>query len=170
LDALKIRLEQAGDTEAVRSVVEAAFGRTGEADLVDQLRRMPGAFALVATRRDEVIGHLMFSPTQINGLGMNAAAVGLAPLAIRPTYQRQGVGKALMNAGLQEVGRRGIAVVVVLGHRDYYPRFGFMDAAAKGLTCRWPDAGASFMVLEVIPGMLGHQGGHVTYAPAFDAF
>ena len=138
--------------------------------MVEALRRVPGSFGLVAMRNAEVVGHVMFSRVAVEGLKEGLASVGLAPLAVRRDVQRLGVGTALMRAGLEEVSRRGIAVVVVFGHRDYYPRFGFEEASSRGLTCKWAGDGGAFMVLELVADALAKTGGRVEYDAAFDVF
>jgi putative acetyltransferase len=168
--AIQTRLETPADADQVRRVVESAFGQADEANLVDQLRQVDGTFALVAIRENELVGHIMFSPVAIANLDPALSCIGLAPMAVRADVQSQGIGSALVEAGLQEARRRGIAAVVVLGHRSYYPRFGFESAAKWGLTCRWPASADSFMALELVPGSFGNQGGRVEYAQAFNVF
>jgi len=170
VNSIQTRLEAESDARVVHATVESAFGRSAEAELVERLRCMRGTFGLVAIRNSEVVGHVMFSRVAVDGLKNGLAAVGLAPLSVRRDVQRLGVGTALMKAGLEEVRRRGIAVVVVLGHRDYYPRFGFEEATSRGLTCKWAGDGGAFMVLELVADALGKMGGRVEYDAAFDVF
>ena len=170
MNGSKVRIESASDAKAVRSVIESAFGRQTEADLAEELRGSPGVFSLVATQAADVVGHVMFSPVVIHALKDRGTGLGLAPLSVRPDWQRRGVGTALVLAGLEEARRLGVAVVVVLGHPGYYPRFGFVPAASHGLTCKWSGDGSSFMVLEFKADALGGNGGTVEYAAAFDRF
>ena len=90
-------------------------------------------------------------------------------MAVRPDVQRRGIGSALVRAGIDECRRRGVGLIVVLGHPGYYPRFGFQPAATVGLRCKW-SAGDSFMYLELSPGHARLAGDVVDYAPEFDMF
>jgi putative acetyltransferase len=91
--------------------------------------------------------------------------LALAPMAVQPHRQRHGIGSALVRAGLQRARERGWQAVIVLGHHDYYPRFGFSAALAQPLEA--PFSGASFMALELDPGALQGSAGRVVYPPPF---
>jgi putative acetyltransferase len=164
-----IRPEAAGDERAVRTVVAAAFGRAAEADLVERLRaRVSPLVSLVAVAEDGVVGHILFSPVEIGSPGSAPPAMALGPMAVAPEHQRAGVGGDLVRAGLEACRRMGRRVVFVLGHPDYYPRFGFVPAAPRGLSCRWPVPPEVFMVTELEAGALGGARGLVRYDAAFD--
>ena len=94
--------------------------------------------------------------------------MGLAPLAVLPEYQRQGVGSRLIEAGLEACRARNAGVVVVLGHPAYYPKFGFVRASTQGLAYTHPGHEEAFMVLELQPGALAHTRGVVHFRPEFD--
>src|SRR6185436_6762753 len=113
------------------------FGAPREARLVDALRGSPQSISLVATLDDRVIGHILFTPITIDPPTVVRVA-GLAPMAVRPTNQHQGVGGQLVQAGLEQCRQRGYAAVVLVGHPEYYPRFGFVPAHTKGLVCEFP--------------------------------
>lgn len=149
------------DSAAIRDVVAAAFGQPDEADLVDRLRADGDALVeLVAEDDGKVIGHILFSRL---GIGPIEGAA-LAPLAVAPDRQRTGVGVALTEAGLERCRELGVPAIVVLGHADYYPRFGFSAVLARSLEA--PFSGPSFMAIELMPGALA-GGGRLRYAPAF---
>ncbi|MDO9486855.1 MAG: N-acetyltransferase [Sphingomonadaceae bacterium] len=158
---MRIRDAVPADFPAIHAVVAAAFGQPDEARLVDRLRADGDALIeLVAEAHGEIVGHILFSR-----LGIGAAAgAALAPLAIAPAHQRRGLGGALTRAGLDRCRQRGVPAVVVLGHPDYYPRFGF-DAALAGRLIA-PFAGPSLMAIELRPGALA-DGGALRYAAAF---
>ncbi len=167
---MEIRAERAGDESAIRRVNELAFGGAEEAALVDALRAAARPHvSLVATDGGEVVGHIFFSPVSIEPEDSSFAAMGLAPMAVLPERQRRGVGSALVREGLKECARLGHGVVFVLGHADYYPRFGFARAGEKGLRCKWPVGDEHFMALELVPGALDGARGLVEYRPEFDA-
>lgn len=165
---IMIRAEGAGDVGAVRRVNEAAFGRVGEADLVDALRGAAEPYvSLVAVEDERVVGHIFFSPVSVESDGSVFRAMGLAPMAVSPEQQRRGVGSMLVREGLRECRRIGHDVVVVLGHPEYYPRFGFVPASSKGLSCEYDVPDEAFMVAELEPGALGGRGGLVKYMTEF---
>jgi putative acetyltransferase len=172
---IAIREERASDAAQVRDVVSAAFGRQAEATLVEQLRAEDGVFAFVALEGPVVVGHIMFSPvtsspTKTRDPRAKPFGIGLAPLAVRPDRQRQGVGAALMRHGLAACASRGAGLVVVLGSPRYYPKFGFTSATLAGLKCRWPVPDGTFMCLELKPTPIALTGGFVHYHAAFDVF
>src|SRR5262249_34663648 len=160
-----IRFEDPPDIDQVRLINQRAFGQPGEALLVDRLRGTDGAVSLVAVARNRVIGHILFTDVRIEGL--LGTAVGLGPMAVLPAYQRQGIGSLLVRAGLEVCRTSGPAVVVVLGHPDFYPRFGFVPAVTKDLRCEWSVRPEVFMVMELRPGALESVGGLVRYRPEF---
>ncbi|MEG4233225.1 N-acetyltransferase [Microcoleus sp. Pol11C3] len=117
---MDIRTENPEDIEAVRNINIAAFGRENEANLVDQLRGIASTFSFVAVQCDRIVGHLFFSPVVAGKCSSNLSILGLAPVAVLPNYQRQGIGTLLIQQGLKECGGSGFQAVVVLGHPDFY--------------------------------------------------
>ena len=165
---ISIRPETAADRAAVRGANEAAFGRPNEAGLVDALRASARPLvSLVAVEEGRVVGHILFSPVTIEGPQGVSAALGLGPMAVRPERQNRGIGSLLVRAGLEACSALGETVVVVLGHPHYYPRFGFVPAATKGLRCEYPVPDDVFMVTELVPGALRGRTGLVKYHPEF---
>jgi putative acetyltransferase len=163
-----IRPERIADVDAVHAVVAAAFEREAEAALVDALRRDARPFiSLVASGRDGVVGHVAFSPIRLDGEG--PLAMGLAPLSVLPAMQSCGIGSRLVRAGLQACRAIETGLVFVLGHAEYYPRFGFRPAAELGFYFMSPGAEPSFFVLELGAGAAAGRSGRVRYHQAFDA-
>jgi putative acetyltransferase len=161
-----VRPENPGDREAVREVNRRAFGREDEARLVDALRG--GGYArlsLVAEGGGRVVGHVLFSDLPILTQTGTLHALALAPIAVLPARQRQGIGSRLVREGLRACADAGHRVVVVLGHPDYYPRFGFSAQLAERLKA--PFFGPTFMALELVPGALAGVAGEVRYPPPF---
>jgi putative acetyltransferase len=167
--AATVRRETAGDGLSVRRVNELAFGRPGEADLVDRLRGCcPEALSLVAEAGGEVAGHVLFTPVS-TGYGRDLVqGMGLAPVAVLPRVQRQGIGSALIRAGIERLKRNGCPYIVVLGHPDYYPRFGFVPASRYGVHCGWDVPDEAFMLLLLDETVEGRLRGLVSYRPEFD--
>ncbi|HJR60884.1 MAG TPA: GNAT family N-acetyltransferase [Vicinamibacterales bacterium] len=163
---VSIRPEEPHDAADVRETNEQAFGTQLEARLVDALRGSPGSISLVATVDGRVVGHILFTPVTIDP-PLSRRVAGLAPMAVRPTYQRQGVGSRLVRAGLHECRRHGYAAVVLVGHPEYYPRFGFVPGHTHGLQCEFPAPPEAFMVLELDAGALRGAAGVVRYRREF---
>ena len=164
-----IRAERDTDRAAVHALNAAAFPTPLEADLVDALRREAHPLvSLVAERDGTVVGHILFSPvTHENSPGLRI--MGLAPMAVAPDHQRSGIGSALVRAGLDECRQLGCAAVVVLGHPEYYPRFGFSPSVRWGIRSEYDVPDEVFMALELVPGALHGAAGTVRYHPAFGA-
>ena len=133
---------------------------------MDTLRGSNDYLSLVATIDDRVVGHILFTPVTIEP-PVDRRIAGLAPMAVRPDHQRSGVGGQLICAGLEECRRRGYSAVVVLGHPEYYPRFGFVPAHTFGLTCEFPSPPEAFMAMELEAGALSGVKGRVHYLPQF---
>lgn len=160
-----IRDATPADYAAIRQIVRHAFGQDDEADLVEQLRA--DGEVLVELRAGDdagLYGHILYSPLKIERAGEVLAAAALAPLAVLPAFQGRGIGGQLIRAGNARCAALGREAIVVLGHADYYPRFGFSAAAAESLDA--PFSGPAFMALELRPGVL-KAGGRVRYARAF---
>lgn len=163
-----IRIETPADIDAIRRVHEAAFGQPDEAQLVDALREAaPHPFiSLVADEEGAIVGHICFTPVSV---GQNVI-LGLAPMAVVPERQRQGIGTRLVEAGLEECRHAGFNVVVVVGHPEYYPRFGFVAAAPLGLSCEYDVPEPVFMIKELHPGAVAELKGVVRYHEVFRRF
>ena len=162
-----IRPEQPGDWLAVHHVNESAFDGHVEVDLVDALRRQaPDLVSLVAERDGSIVGHILFSPVTLSKQP-ELRIMGLAPMAVAPPHQRSGVGTALVNAGLERCRELGFGAVAVLGHAEYYPRFGFRPGKGFGIGCEFDVPDDVFMMLELRPGFLSGASGSIRYHDAF---
>lgn len=161
-----IRAAKPADTEAIAALNRAAFGGEEEVDIVERLRR-DGLVAveLVAEQGGVIIGHILLSWLPVMMDGRNVKALALAPMAVRPGLQKQGIGGRLIAAALDEARAAGGQAVIVLGHPDYYPRFGFSAALARRLAS--PFSGEAFMALELVPDALAGKQGSVSYPTAF---
>ncbi len=165
---ITIRAETERDHAAVRRINEAAFDSAAEANLVEALRREASPYiSLVAELDTEIVGHIFFSPVNIESAEESFTALGLAPMAVLPEYQNRGIGSQLVRQGLNECQRLGHDVVVVLGHPKYYPRFGFVPASQKKITSEYQVPDEVFMVAELKAGALDGKQGLVKYHPAF---
>jgi putative acetyltransferase len=164
---MQIRCEREADVDQIRELNRAAFGTPAEAGLVDALRRNVEPFiSLVADDNGAIAGHIVFSPVLLSSDEALRIA-GLAPMAVLPRQQRQGIGSALLRAGLDECRRLGFLAVVVLGHPGFYPRFGFIPASRFGIRSTYDVPDDVFMALELERGALHAKPGLITYHAAF---
>jgi len=167
---VQIRPETLTDRQAIRDLNRAAFETEAEANLVDALRA--GGYdkvSMVAVVENEIVGHILFSPVLIVTNDGMIDALSLAPLAVLPGDQRQGVGSKLVVEGLINCRQRGHKIVTVLGHQQFYPRFGFSADLAKSLASPF-GGGEAWMALELVPGCLTGITGRVEYSPPFQVF
>ena len=137
---ISIRHETEADHGQVRRLIVDAFvasefGHHGEAELVEQLREnCEDLLSLVAIEGGLVVGHILFSPVTIRSPKAVIHGMGLAPMATAPAAQRTGIGTQLVVSGFEQLVAAGCQFVVVLGHPEYYPRFGFKPASQFGVT------------------------------------
>ena len=165
-----IRKERPGDEASIHNVTARAFEREGEAELVDKLRiSCPSSISYVALYDGQIVGHILFTPIVIQTKERQVWGMALGPLAILPEYQNQGIGSHLTIISLEGIRQAGHPFVIVLGHPDYYPRFGFEKASKYGITCQYagvPDE--AFMILVNNPQVLEGVSGIAKYLPEFD--
>ena len=165
---LAIRPEMPEDRASIHYVNREAFGRIQEADLVDKLRKRGVlAISLVAVSDTAIVGHIAFSPVEIASEESSFGALTLAPVAVLPAHQNRGIGSKLVTAGLEECRRLGHEIVVLAGHPDYYPRFDFIPAYAKGIECEFEIPDEAWMVAELKQGALTGRKGKVRFQPEF---
>jgi putative acetyltransferase len=150
---------------AVRDLNRRAFGQDQESNIVDALRANCAALlSLVATLNDRVVGHIMYSPVSVGG---NVTGAALGPMAVLPEYQRQGIGSKLIEAGNQKLKDAGCPFIIVVGHADYYPRFGFRPASEYGIKCEWDVPNDVFMLLVLDEAKMKNVSGLAKYRHEF---
>jgi len=163
---VEVRAERPGDEAQIRAVLLAAFPTGAEADLVDQLRANgDAAISLVADDAGEIVGHVLFSRMSAEADGRTFDALGLAPVAVTPRRQRQGIGSALIETGLREARSIGTEIVFLVGEPEYYRRFGFRAAAAAPFAS--PYAGPYFQARLLRDDLTLPTSGRADYAAAF---
>ena len=164
-----IRKETVKDIQDIRMLNDLVFSGPVEGAIVDAIRKKsPESLSLVAVKNGKIIGHIFFSPVDITGLD-GIQAMGLGPMAVLPEYQKQGIGSALIKHGISQLQELGCIVVVVLGHAEYYPKFGFSPGSGHGLRCQWdgvPDN--AFMVRFLKKEFDGVVSGTVKYLGEFN--
>lgn len=162
-----IRPPRLDELAAIMAVHRAAFGRDDEAALVGRLRADgDDAFELLAEADGAVVAHVAFSRLRIEH-GDDGLALGLAPVAVLPAWQRRGVGSTLIRHSLEALRKQPMRAVMVLGDPGYYARFGFTPASRASLRDTY-GGGDAFMALALHSGGLDGYRGRVDYAPAFD--
>ena len=165
---LTIRPETPEDADSIGYVNEQAFGQESESELIEKLRnRGVLTISLVALQDGEIVGHIAFSPVVIESGISSFEAIALAPMAVLPAYRRQGIGGQLVRAGLEECRRLGHEIIVLVGHPDYYPRFGFVPARPKDIECEFEVPEEAWMILELREGALAGRRGTVRFQPEF---
>jgi putative acetyltransferase len=165
LAALEIREELPDDAVAIRELNRRAFEQDLEGNIVDALRSNGAALlSLVATLDSRVVGHILYSPASVNGDVWGAA---LGPMAVLPEYQRQGIGSRLVEAGNKRLEAAGCPFIVLVGHPEFYPRFGFAPARARGIRCEWEVPDDVFMVLVLDEAKMQGVSGWARYAREF---
>jgi putative acetyltransferase len=164
---IEIREECPDDIAAVRDLNRRAFGQDQEGNIVDALRANGAALlSLVATVDDQVVGHIMYSPVSIGG---NVSGAALGPMAVLPERQRQGIGTKLIEAGNRKLKDVRCPFIIVVGHADYYPRFGFSPASEHGIKCEWDVPDDVFLLLVLDPPKMSGVAGVARYRHEFSS-
>lgn len=171
-----LRPERDTDPSAIREVHTLAFGRADEADLVDRLREHTGyvpelSWIAEAEAEGRVVGHLLLTPVRVESDqgGLAEGLLGLGPVAVLPERQREGIGSALIREAISRARDLGYPGIIVLGHPEYYPRFGFEPASRFGLRTHYPVPDPVFMAMPLQPDALRGYAGLVHYSEPFDA-
>jgi putative acetyltransferase len=168
---ITIRSESPNDYSQISDVIYSAFEQKNEVRLVKTLRASPdfiGELSLVAILNNLIIGHILFSKIIIKSEKAEFPALALAPLAVKPEFQNQGIGSKLVEKGLEECKRLNHKIVIVLGHPNFYPKFGFKPANDFGVMAPFAVPNESFLILELTSGALRSVSGIVEYPLAFD--
>jgi putative acetyltransferase len=167
---VSIHEESARDVEAVRALLKLSFRQDAEAELVDRLRASDSfnpRLSLVADIASEVVGHVLFTPVTIESEDAEVAVLSLAPLAVRPDHQREGIGQLLSLRGFDIARSLGYRIIAVVGHPSYYPRLGFVPALPLGIHDSSAHRAEASMVMSLVEGALNGIRGQIMYPPSF---
>ncbi|WP_394698656.1 GNAT family N-acetyltransferase [uncultured Draconibacterium sp.] len=147
-----IRKENKKDFIAIKALNNKAFGQTEEGIIIDRIRNSDAeTLSLVAEMDNKIVGHIFYSSAEIVWNNQVIKGMGLAPMAVLPGYQKQGIGKRLIHESLYLLIHKKLSFIIVLGHKDYYPKFGFETASKHGIKCQWngvPDEVFMVMILD----------------------
>lgn len=168
---LTIRQENPYDHQAVYLVHQSAFGQDAESRLVEELRNGKAFIqdlSMVALIDKKVVGHILFSKIKIINGESSHDSITLAPVAVLHEFQNKGIGSQLIRTGLVKVRELGYRSVIVLGHKEFYPRFGFVPASKWEIKSPYEVPDEAFMALELVPGGLDGIHGTVQYDEAFE--
>lgn len=168
-ELMHIRSQNCLDYQPIAEINRLAFERDNEAELVKSIRHSQHyipELELVAELSAAVVGHILFS--YINLVGQeNLQVLGLAPIAVQPEFQRRGIGSALVRVGLEAASERGESIVIVLGHPQFYSRFGFESSVVYGISSPFPVPEEVFMV-KPLKNYQERYKGKVVYPAAFN--
>lgn len=165
---MNIRKEKDSDKEKIWKVNAEAFESEAEANLVNALRDSGISFiSLVAEEDEGIIGHILFTPVELIGDAAGLKLMGLAPMAILPKLQRKGIGSQLVKTGIENCATQGYDAIVVFGHPEYYPKFGFVPSVKYGIKSEYDVPDETFMVLELKESSLRDKNGIIKYHAAF---
>ncbi|MGG7142723.1 GNAT family N-acetyltransferase [Clostridium nigeriense] len=170
-----IRKEETKDYEKVEKVIEesfktAEFTDKDEHNLVRRLRKSAEfvkELSLIAEDNDRIVGHILLTKAFIKENNREFDTLALAPVAVLPDYQKRGIGKSLINKAIEKAIELGYKSIVVLGHENYYPKFGFKKASDYGIKAPFEVPDEAYMILELIPNALNGVNGTVEYSKAF---
>jgi len=166
---MKIRQEQKSDHKKVYEINKMAFNQENESMLIDKIRAGDSfipELSLVAELEGEIVGHILFSKIKILGKD-EYESLALGPMAVVPKHQKQGIGGKLITTGLEIAKKLGFESVIVVGHKDYYPKFGFKRASLWGIKCPFEVPDEAFMAIELVENSLKNKAGTVQYPKEF---
>jgi len=167
---IHVRTETTEDYEGIDEVNRQAFEQEFEGRMVRKIRQGQNfieELSLVALDETDIVGHILFSKIRIQGESEHET-LALAPIAVKPAFQQKGIGKKLVRAGLKKAKELGFGSVIVLGHSDYFPQFGFQKASQWNIKCSFDVPDEAFMAIQLIPGDLEDKSGTVIYPKEFD--
>ena len=166
---LTIRTEGEKDYERVYEINKLAFQQEDESKLIENIRKGENfipELSLVAEIDNQIVGHILFSKIQIIGSSV-FESLALAPMAVIPDLQKQGIGTALINKGMKKAKEMGFDSIIVLGHSEYYPKFGFLKASKWNITCPFEVPDEAFMAIELTEKAFDGKSGIVKYPDEF---
>ena len=166
---ITVRPETAEDIRAIDVVHISAFGGEAEAQLVSALRESTTynrELSQVAELGGRIVGHVLLTRVPLRKDGEEKHVLALGPMSVVPSQSHRGIGSELINASIKLAKEKGYGAIVVLGHPEYYKRFGFVQARDLQVSCNLPAPEDALTVMEIVDGNLA-GGGHVEYPEPF---
>lgn len=166
-----IRHETINDYAGIKNVNDLAFGQPNEGLLIDKLRSNPAfidRLSIIAEFEYRIVGHILFFPIKVHGESKDHDSLALAPVSVIPEFQNKGIGGQLIVKGLEIAKSIGFKSVIVLGHKDYYPRFGFVPASKWTIKAPFDVPDDVYMAIELIKDGLKGISGIVEYPNEFE--
>jgi predicted N-acetyltransferase YhbS len=166
---IRIRQEVTKDYNRVYKITKLAFGQEKESILIEKIRKGPNfvpELSLVAEKDNKIVGHILFSKMKIVGESEYETLM-LAPLAVIPELQKQGIGGKLVKKGIEKAIELGFNSIIVVGHKDYYPKFGFQKASKWDIKCPFEVPDEAFMGIELTEKALENKAGVVQFPEEF---
>lgn len=175
INSISVKQPEPHDLPAICRLIEEAFASVQESDhreqfLVERLLSSPSfipELSLTAWIQNELVGYILLTEIEILSKAGSTPTLSLAPLAVRPDFQRQGIGAALIEEAHKRAAELNYETVLVLGHKDYYPRFGYKKAGDFGIIFPFEVPPEFCMVKELTPGAASRAAGQVKYPEAF---
>jgi putative acetyltransferase len=168
LNNMNVRKEKDSDKDNIWKVNAEAFETEAEANLVNALSDSGISFiSLLAEEDEEIVGHILFTPVELIGDDSGLKLMSLAPMAVLTKLRKKGIGSQLVKTGIEKCLTQGFDAVVVLGHAEYYPKFGFVPSVKYGIKSEYDVPDEAFMVLELKEGSLKDKKGVIKYHAAF---
>jgi putative acetyltransferase len=168
-----IRPESRADYSQISDINFLAFNnQENESKLIELIRQSENfipELSLVADKNGEIIGHILISTISLVTEQGSIPTLGLAPMAVKPGYQQQGIGSELVIKALERCKAMGFKHIFVLGHPNFYPKFGFVPSKNFSVTPPFPVPAEVFMALELVEGSLNCLHGKIEYPPAFNS-
>jgi len=166
---IKIREEGPEDFIVIKEINDLAFGQEQESKIIDSLRKnCNNLLSIVGVDDGKVVGHIMFSPVIIDASEKPVWGMGLGPMAVLPEYQRKGIGSALVKEGISILRDRNCPFIILVGHPEYYPRFGFKKSSLYGIKCQWEVPEEAFMILVLDESAMSGVSGTAKYRDEFN--
>jgi len=165
-----IRNETKKDYDQIRKINDLAFKQENEGKMVDALRKTTDfnyLLSLVAEIKGEIVGHILFYPLKIKNKNEEHTVLSLAPIAVHPKYQNKGIGSKLVKRGLEIAKDNGFDAVIVIGHPNYYPRFGFTPAKNWNIKLPFNAPDDVFLAIELKKDSLKNCSGTVEFTKEF---
>ena len=165
-----IRKEEEKDHEQIYEVNKLAFQQENESNLIEKIRKSENfipELSIVAEINNRIVGHILFSKIKIMG-DSDYESLALAPVAVIPEFQKRGIGSELVKIGIDKAKELGFDSIIVLGHKEYYPKFGFQRASKWNIKCPFEVPDEIFMAIELTEKALEGKAGTVKYPDEFN--